>query len=169
MLISKTVCQAGSIVYLVPTGLQLTLHYDARGNLTNVYQGFGSKADLGQDFMKSLIRLRLVPNTVKLTGGITDIWGVLKTATNEEMTRIEIESNEDVSDIVIKSQNASFNITNIALNDILTNPTKYECQPFKSVYFSFCRRRLLRTASQGNVSRNKSSVWRASFRVGKTC
>ena len=77
MLISKTVCPAGSLAYIVPTGLQLTLHYDARGSLMNVYLGYDKKTDLGQDFLKELVKLRLIPNAIKLTGGITDIWGVI--------------------------------------------------------------------------------------------
>lgn len=62
---------------------------------------------------------------------ITEIWGVFRKATNEEMTQIEIESNEDVNDIIIESKSASFNITNIALNDFLANPKQYECQPIR--------------------------------------
>ena len=76
MLITKTVCPAGSLLYIVPTGLQLTLFYDARGNLAHVYRGFGTDIDLGEDFMKSLIRMHLVPNGIKLAGGTTQVWGV---------------------------------------------------------------------------------------------
>lgn len=76
MLMSKTFCPAGSLVYIVPTGLQLTLHYDVRGNLINVYEGFGTNLDLGEEFLKSLVRMGLIPNGIKITGGITDIWGV---------------------------------------------------------------------------------------------
>lgn len=76
MLISKTVCPAGSLLFIVPTGLQVTLRYDARGNLSKVFQDFDTKVDLGEDFMKTIVRMGLVPNGIKLTGGITDIWGV---------------------------------------------------------------------------------------------
>lgn len=76
MLISKTVCQAGSLAYIVPIGLQLTLHYDIRGNLTNVYQGFGKQNMVDADFMQHLVRYSLIPNSIKLIGGSTDIWGV---------------------------------------------------------------------------------------------
>ncbi len=75
MLISKTFCPAGSLAYIVPTGLQVTLHYDARGILTNVFEGFGTEKDMGEDFMKSLVKMGLIPNAVKLTGGSTEIWG----------------------------------------------------------------------------------------------
>lgn len=76
MLMSKTFCPAGSLVYIVPTGLQLTLRYDLRGNLINVFEGFGTTLDLGDEFLKAIVRMGLVPNGIKITGGITDIWGV---------------------------------------------------------------------------------------------
>ena len=76
MLITKTFCNAGSLVYIVPTGLLVTLHYDAHGMLNKVYQGFEDKTDLGEDFLKAVVRQGLVPNNIKLHGGTTDIWGV---------------------------------------------------------------------------------------------
>lgn len=76
MLLAKTVCPAGSLIYIVPTGLQVTVHYDARGNLMKVYQGFENKIDLGEDFMKALVRMHLIPSGIRMTGGITDFWGV---------------------------------------------------------------------------------------------
>ena len=108
---------------VIYTGIATTTFYGSGGILIQDETGYlyvknGRLAEFGNAKVRTNMK-------------ITDIWGVFKTATNEEMTRIEIESNEDVSDIVIKSQNASFNITNIALNDILTNPTKYECQPIR--------------------------------------
>ena len=33
MLFTKTFCNAGSLVYIVPTGLLVTLRYDAHGTL----------------------------------------------------------------------------------------------------------------------------------------
>lgn len=76
MLITKTFCNAGSLVYIVPTGLLVTLHYDAHGMLHKVYQGFEEKTDLGEDFLKAVVKQGLVPNSIKLHGGSTDIWGV---------------------------------------------------------------------------------------------
>lgn len=76
MLFTKTFCKAGSLVYIVPTGLLVTLRYDVHGMLSKVYEGINDKEDLGQDFLKALIRQGLVPNTIKLHGGNTDIQGV---------------------------------------------------------------------------------------------
>ena len=76
MLFTKTVCSAGSLVYIVPTGLLVTLRYDVQGVLSKVYQGINVKEDLGEDFLKCIVRMGLVPNSIKLHGGTTDVWGV---------------------------------------------------------------------------------------------
>ena len=73
---TKTVCGAGSIVYIVPTGLLVTLHYDAHGVLNKIYSGFTELQDLGDDFLKVVVKEGLVPGSIKLHGGTTDIWGV---------------------------------------------------------------------------------------------
>lgn len=76
MLFTKTVCKAGTLVYIVPTGLLVTLRYDAHGMLSKVYEGILVKEDLGEDFLKAIVRQGLVPTTIKLHGGATDIQGV---------------------------------------------------------------------------------------------
>lgn len=76
MLFTKTVCNAGSLVYIVPTGLLVTLRYDAHGVLNKAYSGINSKEDLGEDFLKAIVRQGLVPGSIKLHGGTTDIQGV---------------------------------------------------------------------------------------------
>lgn len=95
MLISKTVCSAGSSVSIVPLGLQITLHYDMRGNLMKVYQGFDTKVELDDEFMKTIVRMGLVPSAIKLTGGSTDVWGVFLsediTAANSLLPDCEFE------------------------------------------------------------------------------
>lgn len=115
MLISKTVCPAGSLAYIVPTGLQLTLHYDARGSLMNVYQGYDKKIDLGQDFLKALIKLHLIPNAIKLTGGITDIWGVFYSDkfTNSNGLLPNCEYNNIKADILSGTPGYKFYVGNV--------------------------------------------------------
>lgn len=76
MLFTKTVCNAGSLVYIVPTGLLVTLRYDAHGMIFKAYQGFIDKEDLGESFVKSVVKQGLVPSSIKLHGGTTDIQGV---------------------------------------------------------------------------------------------
>lgn len=76
MLISKTVCPAGSLLYIIPTGLQVVLHYNVRGNLSNIYLGFDKKVELDEEFMKSVLRRNLIPNAVQANSGATEIYGV---------------------------------------------------------------------------------------------
>lgn len=76
MLFTKTLCKAGALVYIVPSGLLVTLRYDAHGVLSKVYEGVTDKTDLGESFLKSLVRQGLVPATIRLHGGSTDIQGV---------------------------------------------------------------------------------------------
>jgi hypothetical protein len=110
MLVSKTFCSAGSLMYLVPTGLLVTLHYDARGNLTKIYQGFEDKIDLGEDFMKSVSKMGLVPRTIRITGGITDIWGVFYSnkITSNDGILPECEYEDIIADIMSGSSDYPF-------------------------------------------------------------
>lgn len=76
MLFTKTLCKAGALVFIVPNGLLVTLRYDVHGMLSKVYEGVTDKTDLGEDFLKALVRQGRVPNAIKLHGGTTDIQGV---------------------------------------------------------------------------------------------
>jgi len=76
MLFTKTVCTPGSLAYIVPMGLLATLRYDVHGILHKVYQGINVKTDLGEEFLKLIVKEGLVPNSIKLHGGTTDIIGV---------------------------------------------------------------------------------------------
>lgn len=113
MLISKTVCSAGTTVGLVPLGLQLTLHYDARGNLMKVYQGYETKCELSDDFMKALVRMGRIPTGIKLIGGSTDVWGVFTsdviTAENSLLPDCEYERIK--ADILSGDPNYRFYVT----------------------------------------------------------
>lgn len=110
MLVSKTFCSAGSLMYLVPTGLLVTLHYDARGNLTKIYQGFEDKVDLGEDFMKSISKMGIVPRTIRITGGITDVWGVFYSnkITSNDGILPECEYEDIIADIMSGSPDYHF-------------------------------------------------------------
>ena len=68
---------------------------------------------------------------VKTNMKISNILGIYKSATNEEMSQIHVEFNEDINAIQIKEQNATFSTTDVALNDFLAKPEAYECQPIK--------------------------------------
>ena len=81
MLITKTFCKPGSLIYIVPTGLLVTLRYDAHGQLNGVFKGFTPHGeDLGEeiseDFKKAILLNGLVPGSIKIKGATTVIWGV---------------------------------------------------------------------------------------------
>lgn len=68
---------------------------------------------------------------VKTNMKISNIYGIYKTATDEEMSQIHVEFVEDINSIKIVSENTTFNITDVALNNLLANPESYECQPIR--------------------------------------
>lgn len=69
---------------------------------------------------------KIGPNT-----NITGIYGTFRHATNNTMSLIDIEFNEDALDIEIINKDVKFDITEISLNDLLSNPNNYECRPIK--------------------------------------
>lgn len=115
MLFTKTVCNAGSLVYVVPTGLLVTLHYDAHGVLSKVYQGINEKEELGQDFLKGIVRQGLVPSTIRLHGGATDIQGVFysRDINSVSGTIPECEFANLVADIKSGNPNYRFFVGNV--------------------------------------------------------
>ena len=62
---------------------------------------------------------------------ITYIAGVFHKATDMEMTQIEIEYAEDAYGIEVVEENVDFTITDVALEDLMTNPMAYECQAIR--------------------------------------
>lgn len=81
MLITKTFCRSGSLIYIVPTGLLVTLHYDAHGQLDKITKGFTEHGNepgepISDDFVDAVLKNYLVPGSIKLTGTTSNIWGV---------------------------------------------------------------------------------------------
>ena len=74
MLITKTFCRPGSLIYIVPTGLLVSLRYYAHGSLNLVAKGFFTHGDaaiedaaISDDFRKAIVKAGLVPGSVKFT------------------------------------------------------------------------------------------------------
>lgn len=81
MLITKTFCKSGSLIYIVPTGLLVTLQYDAHGKLNKIYKGYAPHGEIDleetpDEFVKAVKNYSLVPSSIQLTGTTTAIWGV---------------------------------------------------------------------------------------------
>lgn len=83
MLITKTFCRAGSLIYIVPTGLLVSLRYDAHGQINLVAKGFYAHGDaaiedaaISEEFLKAAVSNGLIPGSIKITGGTSIIWGV---------------------------------------------------------------------------------------------
>ena len=83
MLITKTFCRPGSLIYIVPTGLLVTLRYDAHGQLNLIAKGYFTHGDeipenavIPEEFMKTVLKNYLIPGSIKLTGTSSVVWGV---------------------------------------------------------------------------------------------
>ncbi len=64
---------------------------------------------------------------------ITYIAGIFHKAENSEngMTQIEIEYDEDAYDIKVLEKNVDFTITDVTLKDLMENPMAYECKAIR--------------------------------------
>ena len=81
MLVTKTFCKSGSLIYIVPTGLLVTLRYDAHGKLNQISKGYtGNGSEFGEvlseEFLNAVLSHGMVPASIRLTGGTTLVWGV---------------------------------------------------------------------------------------------
>ena len=125
---TKTVCGAGSIVYIVPTGLLVTLHYDAHGVLNKIFSGFTELQDLGEDFLKTVVKEGLVPGAIKLHGGTTDIWGVFysDSFSCEDGILPGCEFDSWIEDIKSGSPNYKFYIGNVESKAMAITPVSMQ-------------------------------------------
>lgn len=131
MLVTKTFCRPGSLIYIVPTGLLVTLRYDAHGKLNQITKGFSPFGDdsaeiLADEFTHAVLSNGLVPGSIKITGGNTVIWGVFysdvfKTPIGEVPN---CEYDRIISDIVSGNVKYKFYIGNIDSGaTAISNPT----------------------------------------------
>ena len=131
MLITKTFCKAGSLIYIVPTGLLVSLRYDAHGQLNRISEGFtpfgdDSGKEIPSDFMKAVVSNGLVPGSIKITGGNTVVWGVFYS--DEFKTEVgdvpQCEYDRIINDIISGNVKYKFYIGNIDSGAAsINNPT----------------------------------------------
>lgn len=62
---------------------------------------------------------------------ITNIKGLFRKATDMEMTQIQIKTDTDAYNIEIVEENVDFTISDVKLEDLLSNPNDYECKPIR--------------------------------------
>ena len=131
MLVTKTFCKPGSLIYIVPTGLLVSLRYDAHGQLNRISKGFtpfgdDSGEEISEDFRKAVVNHGMIPGSIKITGGNTVVWGVFYS--DEFKTEIgdvpQCEYDRIIADIVAGNIKYKFYIGNIDSGAAaITNPT----------------------------------------------
>lgn len=131
MLVTKTFCRPGSLIYIVPTGLLVTLRYDAHGELNGVFKGYAAHGDdLGEeisgDFLQAILKNGLVPPSVRITGTTTVAWGVFYS--DEFKSPIgkvpECEYDRIIADIISGNIKYKFYIGNVDSGAAsISNPT----------------------------------------------
>lgn len=126
MLVTKTFCRAGSLVYIVPTGLLVTLHYNVHGTLDSITKGFDGTEELGEEFIQAVAKKCIIPYTISLKGGNTTIWGVIYSAefTNPRANLPMGEYDRIISDILKGKSTYKFYVGNVNSGAAsLVNPT----------------------------------------------
>ena len=134
MLVTKTFCKPGSRIYIVPTGLIVTLEYDPHGMLNKVYSGFHSHgeesdseiSELSEAFKNTIVKNGLVPGSIKITGTSTRIWGVFYSDVFKCPYGVvpECEFNRIIDDITSGNIKYKFYIGNIDSGATsISNPT----------------------------------------------
>lgn len=112
-------------MYIVPTGLLVTLHYNVHGTLDSITKGFDGTEELGEEFIESAAKSGIVPYSIKLTGGNTTIWGVIHsdkfTASNALLPMAEYDR---IIQDVLNGTRYKFYVGNIQSGAMtLVNPT----------------------------------------------
>ena len=133
MLVTKTFCKPGSLIYIVPTGLLISLRYDAHGKLNLISKGFFAHGDsaiesaaISNEFMNAVTTSGIIPYSIKITGATSVVWGVLYS--DEFKTPVgdvpECENDRIINDIISGNIKYKFYVGNIDSGAVaITNPT----------------------------------------------
>lgn len=127
--IAQTQCTTIQEVRALPNGTDV--HYT--GTATTTFQtasGVLIQDATGYLYLKNIALAANGVAKIKTKMNITNIVGTFKTATESEMSMIQLYTDEAKA-ITKKEENVEFNITDITLEQLQANPMSYECQPIR--------------------------------------
>lgn len=104
----RNLLQAGDHVTILPSGVRITLQYDADGALECVYVGHESTRVLHSELLPILLSSREVPSRLSIKGGTSFVFGVLYTG---EVYKVEGRLQDSVETVY--------------LNRYVEDPTKF--------------------------------------------
>lgn len=103
------------------------------GTATTTFYGLGGiliKDTTGCLYVKNALLSELGTSNIRINMQITNICGTFNSATDLEMSHIEV-NNRTLESIDLVNENATFVIEDITLDELLTNPMNYECCPIR--------------------------------------
>jgi hypothetical protein len=103
------------------------------GSATTTFYGPGGiliEDTTGYLYVKNTLLGEYGTSKIRTNMQISNITGTFNTATDMEMSHIEM-STRQVNAIKLENEEASFDITDVTLNELLSNPMNYECRPIR--------------------------------------
>lgn len=103
------------------------------GSATTTFYGPGGiliEDTTGYLYVKNTLLGEYGTSKIRTNMQISNITGTFNTATDMEMSHIEM-STRQVNAIKLENEEASFNITDVTLDELLSNPMNYECRPIR--------------------------------------
>ena len=103
------------------------------GSATTTFYGPGGiliEDTTGYLYVKNTLLGEYGSSKIRANMQISNITGTFNTATDMEMSHIEM-STRQVNAIKLENEEASFDITDVTLDELLSNPMNYECRPIR--------------------------------------
>ena len=103
------------------------------GSATTTFYGPGGiliEDTTGYLYVKNTLLGEYGTSKIRTNMQISNITGTFNTATDMEMSHIEM-STRQVNAIKLENEEASFDITDVTLDELLSNPMNYECRPIR--------------------------------------
>lgn len=103
------------------------------GSATTTFYGPGGiliEDTTGYLYVKNTLLGEYGTSKIRTNMQISNITGTFNTATDMEMSHIEM-STRQVNAIKLENEETSFDITDVTLDELLSNPMNYECRPIR--------------------------------------